>query len=338
MKFAKYVVIAQMALSVVLVVIFVTRSNASNRIRAKADEHRGQAAAEHASDKGDKTDKPEKTEKAEKAEKGPTAEKAEKPAETDKADKTEPADKTEKGGAAEDNDDEAEGSASKKHPPKAGRLAQKETSEGGELKLDVKKDSGARFGTDPKVVAQDLLAGNVRFVEGHRRVLDLVEQRETTVAGQHPGVMVLSCADSRVPPELIFDRGVGDMFVVRSAGNIAEPVAIGSLEYAAEHLHTKVLLVLGHEKCGFVQAALGEGKAGSPNLEAMIDAISPAVRELKAWVDGEQLLHMAVEANVRRQAVEVLRRSPMLQAAVTRKELIVLRAIYDLQTGRVRPL
>jgi carbonic anhydrase len=343
MKLAKYVVIAQVALSVIMVVIFVTRSNASNRLRAKADDHRALSTEEHVAG----------------------------PAHADKASKAELADKPARGEAAEaeDEGDETHG----KHARKPGRLAQADGVEGGEITLDVKaearggkpderggkagkdheakdreakdkeKDSkaapvDATLGTDPKVVAQNLLAGNARFVEGHRNGFDMVEQRESSAGAQHPGVMVLGCADSRVPPELIFDRGVGEMFVVRSAGNIAEPVAVGSLEYAAEHLHTKVLLILGHEKCGAVQAALSDAKMGSPNLEALVDAISPAVKELKAWVDGDQLVHMAVEANVRRQADEVMRRSPLLRTAVQRKELTVLKAVYDLQTGHVRPL
>jgi carbonic anhydrase len=373
MKIAKYVVIAQMVLSAVLVVIFVTRSMASNRVAAKAAEHAAEAAAsgEHGADKGQKAEG--------------AADKANK----DKSDKAS-AEKSEHGATSDDDgetvaqgDGAGDGAgASKASAHKSGPVAQAET---GEFKLDVVKpepaakpseddhghhgkpserdkgrksdsdrkgereaksdsdrksddDAVSEFGTDPKVVAQNLLAGNARFIEGHRGNFDLVTQRQVSAGGQHPGVMVLGCADSRVPPELIFDRGVGEMFVVRSAGNIAEPVAVGSLEYAAEHLHTKVLLVLGHEKCGAVQAALSDAKLPSANLEAMVDAISPAVKELKAWMSGDQLVHMAVEANVRRQAEEVMRRSSLLRQAAARKELTVLKAVYDIQTGRVRPL
>jgi carbonic anhydrase len=365
MKIAKYVVIAQMVLSAILVVIFVTRSMASNKVRAKADEH--EAAAAHAGE-GEKGDKAAKGEHGDKAEEGHKAE---------HGDKTAHGDKAEEGHKTAEHGEEAAGEGGAKKAPSTGHLAANEATETPEFKLDIvnsdaepdddakaKKasDEHARpgkgrdkgkerdrkpeeaavpqtgFGTDPRQVAQNLLAGNARFIDGRRSNPNLVEQRETSAGGQHPGVMVLGCADSRVPPELIFDRGVGEMFVVRSAGNIAEPVAVGSLEYAAEHLHTKVLLVLGHEKCGAVQAALSDAKLPSTNLEAMVDAISPAVKELKAWVSGDQLIHMAVEANVRRQADEVLRRSALLRAAVARKELTVLKAVYDLQSGRVRPL
>lgn len=191
---------------------------------------------------------------------------------------------------------------------------------------------------DPKQVARALLEGNARFLAGKTAHPDLEQQRETSAGGQHPGAMVLGCADSRVPPELVFDRGIGELFVVRSAGNIAEPVAVGSLEYAAEHLHAKVLLVLGHEKCGAVQAALSEQKMPSPNLEAMVAHIAPAVKGLKAWAEGDDLVRMAVEANVRRQAEEVLKRSPLLRQAVAKGEITILKAVYDIETGRVRPI
>jgi carbonic anhydrase len=150
--------------------------------------------------------------------------------------------------------------------------------------------------------------------------------------------MVLGCADSRVPPELIFDRGVGEMFVVRSAGNIAEPVAVGSLEYAVEHLHAKVLLVMGHENCGAVKAALSEEKMPTPSLEALVGYVAPGIKGLKAWAEGDDLVHMAVEANVRRQADELLKRSPLLRQAVAKGEIVILKAVYNLDTGRVRPI
>jgi carbonic anhydrase len=190
---------------------------------------------------------------------------------------------------------------------------------------------------EPKAIAKALLEGNTRFVGGGGHH-DLTRQREDSKGTQHPGAMVLGCADSRVSPELVFDRGIGELFVVRSAGNIAEPVAVGSLEYAAEHLHAKVLVVLGHERCGAVQAALAEGKMPTPNLEALVGYIAPAVGGLKAWAEGPDLVRLAVEANVRRQADELLRLSPLLRKAVASGEVTILKAVYDLDTGRVRPL
>jgi carbonic anhydrase len=199
--------------------------------------------------------------------------------------------------------------------------------------------AGAAHGLagEPKAIAKALLEGNTRFVGGGGHH-DLTRQREDSKGTQHPGAMVLGCADSRVSPELVFDRGIGELFVVRSAGNIAEPVAVGSLEYAAEHLHANVLVVLGHERCGAVQAALAGGKMPTPNLEALVGYIAPAVGGLKAWAEGADLVRLAVEANVRRQADELLRLSPLLRKAVVSGEVTILKAVYDLDTGRVRPL
>jgi carbonic anhydrase len=318
MKIAKYVVIGQVLLSAILVVVFATKPGASTTAAAKGH---GKAvnpeqAAAVAAVTGDREEAPDLGawggEGEDAGGKGKGAGKG-----------------ADKGGHGEAG---GHGGAGKsKTPP---RLAARRPGEG-EGKGSV---APTPLAGDPKAMAQVLLAGNQRFMGGNRTGFNLVQQREASAGGQHPGVMVLGCADSRVPPELIFDRGVGEMFVVRSAGNIAEPVAVGSLEYAAEHLDAKVLLVLGHEKCGAVQAALSEAKMPSPNLEAVVGAILPAVKELKSWAEGDALIHMAVEANVRRQAEEVLRRSPMLQKMVTRKELTVLKAVYDLESGQVHPL
>jgi carbonic anhydrase len=300
MKIAKYVVLGQVLLSAILVVVFITKSSATPAPAKLAKPRAGEHAAPAAAGAVAMADR----------EEGPDPAWGEEPEDSHKPKK--------KAAAGDHGEAPAKGKAARE--PKSGIAAP------------------AALPADPKAMAQVLLAGNQRFMDGSRTAFNLVQQRETSAGGQHPGVMVLGCADSQVPPELIFDRGVGEMFVVRSAGNIAEPVAVGSLEYAAEHLDAKVLLVLGHEKCGAVQAALSEAKMPSPNLEALVGNILPAVKELKSWSDGDALIHMAVEANVRRQAEEVLRRSPMLRQMVTRKELTVLKAVYDLESGQVHPL
>jgi carbonic anhydrase len=211
---------------------------------------------------------------------------------------------------------------------------------------DPKKDPHARpgapgphaLGDDPKAIARELLEGNGRFASGHQSPVDLTAQREGAAEGQHPAAMVLGCSDSRVPPELVFDRGLGELFVVRSAGNIAEPVSVGSLEYGAEHLHAKVIVILGHDKCGAVQAALADSKMPTDSLETLVGYISPALKPLKGWAEGPELVRLGVEANVRRQGEELLRRSPLLRKAVAKNEILLLRAVYDVDTGRVRPL
>jgi carbonic anhydrase len=223
-------------------------------------------------------------------------------------------------------------------------------SHGGEHEVPVKaaaephgadKGEGAALpghDKDPRAIARALLMGNGRFMTGESAHPDLLQQVQGSKDGQHPGAMILGCADSRVPPELIFDRGIGELFVVRSAGNVAEPVSTASLEYAAEHLHVKVLVVLGHEKCGAVQAALAGGKLPSDDLQTLVKYITPAVKGLKSWAEGADLVRFAVEANVRHQASELLRRSRLLRHAVRSGEVTLLKAVYDLETGRVRPL
>src|SRR5690349_11077443 len=115
-----------------------------------------------------------------------------------------------------------------------------------------------------------LESGNRRFASGKPESRNLVARRKELAKTQNPRVAVLSCADSRVPPELVFDEGLGDLFVVRSAGENADPLAVGSLEYAVEHLGTVVIVVMGHQSCGAVKAACASGEVGSPNLEAVV--------------------------------------------------------------------
>ncbi|MBI5548966.1 MAG: carbonic anhydrase [Deltaproteobacteria bacterium] len=163
-------------------------------------------------------------------------------------------------------------------------------------------------------------------------------ERQRVQATQHPKAMVLSCSDSRVPPEHIFDQGLGDLFVVRTAGNIADAIAVGSLEYAAEHLHSKVLIVLGHERCGAVTAAASGQKMPTKNLDAIVKKIAPAVAASSGWSKGPALVHMAAENNVARTADDLLKQSPVLRKAVAEGHLTILRAMYDLDSGKVTPL
>ncbi|MFY9570851.1 MAG: carbonic anhydrase, partial [Blastocatellia bacterium] len=120
-----------------------------------------------------------------------------------------------------------------------------------------------------------LLNGNARFVRGVRRPANYKRERRALTKVQHPYAIVLSCSDSRVPPEIVFDESLGKLFVVRVAGNVVDPVTLGSIEYAAEHLHSKLLFVLGHESCGAVRATI-DGGHSSPGIEAIVDRIKPA--------------------------------------------------------------
>lgn len=201
------------------------------------------------------------------------------------------------------------------------------------------KDSGRAAGSQPAPSAgqiwADLVAGNKRFVAGKPRARGLVALRRKLASGQSPRVVVLSCSDSRVPPEVIFDQSLGDLFVVRTAGNVADPVALGSLEYSVDHVHSSVLVVLGHQACGAVSAACSGGKMPSSNLEAIVDKIQPAVTKARSYAKADALLDSAVKENVHQSAQDVLANSEILREAVKAGKLTVIEAEYSLDTGEV---
>src|SRR5271155_2695420 len=141
----------------------------------------------------------------------------------------------------------------------------------------------------------NLMAGNGRFVAGKPATYELAALRQKLASGQSPHVIILSCSDSRVSPELTFDQSLGDLFVVRTAGNIADPVALGSMEYAVAHFHSPVLLVLGHQKCGAVIAACSGDKMPSTNLDAIVEKINPAVTQAKTYAHGDDLVESAIK-------------------------------------------
>ena len=173
-----------------------------------------------------------------------------------------------------------------------------------------------------------LKEGNARFVSGQGAAKNLAQQRKDTVGGQHPHAIVLSCSDSRVPPEHIFDAGVGEIFVVRTAGNIADAVALGSLEYAAEHLHVPLLVVMGHESCGAVAAACASGSAPG-NIDAIVKEIQPAVKA--AGKDAAK----AVAENVKCVLATIRAKSGMLSHLEAQGKLKIVGATYSLSTGAV---
>jgi carbonic anhydrase len=180
-----------------------------------------------------------------------------------------------------------------------------------------------------------LMAGNARFVAGQPRQREMIETRRRLAKGQHPHVIVIGCADSRLSPELIFDQNLGDLFVVRTAGNIADPVALGSIEYAAEHLHARLLVVLGHEKCGAVTAAASGQKMPTPGLAAIVRKIAPALAKLKGHVEGDELISRGVTANVEQSAHDIVNGSPILRKEVHDGKLSLVKAVYRLESGKV---
>lgn len=184
-----------------------------------------------------------------------------------------------------------------------------------------------------------LLDGNRRFLKGEAAHPNAgAGRRAELAAGQAPFAAVLTCSDSRVPPELLFDQGLGDIFTVRVAGNIAGSSEQGSIEYAAEHLATPVIMVLGHTSCGAVKATAAGGHVEG-HLASVVKGIEPAVKAVKArGARGPELAAEAVEENVRLNALALLRKNPVVRKLAADGKVKVVPAVYDISTGEVRLL
>ena len=187
-----------------------------------------------------------------------------------------------------------------------------------------------------------LQEGNSRFVDGVGRSVTGRDRRAELAAGQEPFAIVLGCSDSRVPAEIVFDQGLGDLFVIRVAGNIVAPSQIGSVEFAAAQFGTRLVVVLGHSMCGAVLATLQElrrpGEAQSPNLRSIVNRIRPAVASLVAGepaADASALVDRAVHANIRASVQSLRRGSPILEELIASDGLLVVGASYSLETGDV---
>ena len=181
----------------------------------------------------------------------------------------------------------------------------------------------------------DLLEGNKRFQAGKPAPRDLVGRREELAGAQHPQVIVLACSDSRVSPSLIFDKNLGDLFVICTAGNVADSVALGSIEFAAEYLQSRLLVILGHEGCGAVAAAASGEKIPTSNLESIVARVRPAIESVKRQSAGDDLLRLAEQANVRQCAGDLLRNSPLLRQKIEAGRLTLIKAVYQMSTGEV---
>lgn len=186
--------------------------------------------------------------------------------------------------------------------------------------------------------------GNRRFVSGVRSLDTLTSQtrRSEFVAGQEPFAVILGCSDSRVPVEIVFDQGLGDLFVIRVAGNIVAPSQIGSVEFAAERFGTRLVVILGHTRCGAVQATLEElqrpADSQSRNLRSIVDRIRPSVEPLLATElrrDPDALARHAVRANVRVSVNYLRHGSEILERLIQSAGLMVVGAEYSLETGVV---
>jgi carbonic anhydrase len=178
-----------------------------------------------------------------------------------------------------------------------------------------------------------LAAGNARFARGDTaNVHRSLERRDEVAKGQHPIAVVVGCSDSRVPPELVFDQGLGDLFVVRCAGNVMGDAAIGSIEYAVEHFGCELVVVLGHERCGAVDAVLHGGDLPA-HLSAFTPSILPVVEGAKK--KGGDVLDNAVRANAARIARQLAECEPVLSEYSHLERLTIVGARYDLDTGLV---
>lgn len=189
-----------------------------------------------------------------------------------------------------------------------------------------------------------LREGNRRFVSGVRSLETLTSQtrRSEFVSGQNPFAVILGCSDSRVPVELVFDQGLGDLFVIRVAGNVVAPSQIGSVEFAAAQFGTQLVVVLGHTRCSAVQSTVDEllqpGENQSRNLRSIVDRIRPAVAgllETDLGHDPDTLARQAVRANVRVSANSLRHGSPILEELIQGGKLLVVGAEYALETGQV---
>lgn len=202
----------------------------------------------------------------------------------------------------------------------------------------------AVFAADkPNIPAEQALArlrtGNRDFVKGRRKPVNFAAERAALVKGQQPYAILLTCSDSRVPPELVFDESLGKLFIVRVAGNVTDSVALGSIEYAVDHFGVKLLVVLGHASCGAVEATFN-GDKEQHHVGTIARKIQPAVDRAKAaqrehQLDDETAIRLAIEENVRDQIKSVRSESEFLRGRIDKQLLTVEGAVYQLKSGNV---
>ncbi len=191
-------------------------------------------------------------------------------------------------------------------------------------------------------VLEDLMAGNNRFVSGQRELADDRALVQQTTTGQYPKAVILSCIDSRVPVEMVFDQAIGDVFVARVAGNFENTDILGSMEYSCKVAGSKLVLVLGHESCGAVKAACDGVELG--NITALLDNIMPAVRKASEEVEGEAnssnraFVDQTIENNVRMTMDRIREKSPILKEMEDNGEIAIMGGVYKLSDGRVKML
>ena len=191
-----------------------------------------------------------------------------------------------------------------------------------------------------------LKQGNARFVENVQNPQSTLLASNARTHVHEPFAIILGCSDARVPAEIVFDQGLGDLFVIRVAGNVVAPSQIGSVEFAAEKFGTKLVVVLGHSHCGAVTACvetlINPDQQFSPNLRSIVDRIRPSVYNLHEIytangqdIDAQELINRGIKANVRMSVTQLKHGSRILEDAVNNGSLIIVGAVYDLDTGKV---
>jgi carbonic anhydrase len=191
----------------------------------------------------------------------------------------------------------------------------------------------------PKTVLEELMAGNARYAKGEQSAPNIVKRIEATSSGQNPKAYILSCVDSRVPVEQVFDQGIGDVFVGRVAGNIESEEQLGSLEFATKVAGAKLVMILGHEACGAVKGACDHVKLG--NLTTLLAEIQPAVDAVEGFEDDERnsknakFVEAVVEKNVRKTVADLRERSKVLAELEKSGDIMIVGGIYDLHDGKV---
>lgn len=191
-----------------------------------------------------------------------------------------------------------------------------------------------------------LKQGNARFVENVQNPQSTLLASNALTHVHEPFAIILGCSDARVPAEIVFDQGLGDLFVIRVAGNVVAPSQIGSVEFAAEKFGTKLVVVLGHSHCGAVTACvetlINPDQQFSPNLRSIVDRIRPSVYNLHEIytangqdIDAQELINSGIKANVRMSVTQLKHGSRILEDAVNNGSLIIVGAVYDLDTGKV---
>ncbi|MGP5222949.1 carbonic anhydrase [Psychrobacter celer] len=192
-----------------------------------------------------------------------------------------------------------------------------------------------------------LKEGNARYVDSLTNPDPAMQRRPELISDQDPLAIILGCSDARVPVEIVFDQGLGDLFVIRVAGNVVAPSQIGSVEFAAEKFGTKLVVVLGHSHCGAVtacvEALINPEQNYTPNLQSIVDRIRPSVYNLHELatangqdVDADELLDRSISANVRMSVSQLKHGSRALEDLTTSGKLLIVGAEYDLETGKVR--